>query len=108
MPFAPERTALYEDHIVPPIQSLGLTVARADEYLTARPIMSDVWAGLCGSGVIVADCTGRNPNVFYEIGVAHAIGKPVVLITENASDVPADLRHIRHSIRVHTQRNGAV
>lgn len=96
MPFAPERKPLYEDHIVPPVQRLGLTVARADEYLTAHPIMSDVWAGLCGCGVVVADCTGRNPNVFYEIGVAHTIGKPVILITEDPNDVPADLRHIRY------------
>jgi len=82
MPFAQDRKALYEDHIVPP--------------MTARPIMSDIWAALFGCGVIVADCTGRNPNVFYEIGVAHAIGKPVILITENEDDVPADLRHIRY------------
>lgn len=96
MPFTSERRALYEDHIAAPIRRLGLTVARADEYLTNRTIMSDVWAGICGCGVIVADCTRQNPNVFYEIGVAHTIGKPVVLITENANDVPTDLRHIKY------------
>lgn len=96
MPFGEERKPLYDNHIVPPITSLGLSMARADEFLTTNPIMSDVWAGLCGCGVVVADCTGRNPNVFYEIGVAHTIGKPVVLVTENPDDVPADLRHIKY------------
>lgn len=104
MPFAEGRRAIYDDHIVPPIKRLGLSVARADDYLTTHPIMSDVWAGLCGCGVVVADCTGRNPNVFYEIGVAHTIGKPVVLITENADDVPADLRHMRYIAFEYTPR----
>ena len=44
---------------------------------------------------MIADCTGRDPNVFYEIGVAHTVGKPVVLITQSADDVPFDLRAIR-------------
>jgi len=41
----------------------------------------------------IADCTGRNPNVFYEIGIAHTLGRNVVMITE--ADVPFDLRHLR-------------
>jgi len=45
---------------------------------------------------VIADCTGRNPNVFYEIGLAHASGKPVILITQNSDDVPFDIRHLRY------------
>lgn len=46
--------------------------------------------------LIVADCTHRNPNVFYEIGLAHAIGKPTILLTQKSQDVPFDLRHLRY------------
>ena len=48
--------------------------------------------------VIVADMTGRNPNVFYEVGYAHAKNKLCVLLTENAQDIPFDLKHHRHIV----------
>jgi hypothetical protein len=54
-----------------------------------------VWAGITGAKVLVAELTGRNPNVFYELGLAHALNKPVVLISSNQDDVPFDLQHIR-------------
>jgi len=45
---------------------------------------------------VVCDCSGRNPNVFYEIGIAHSLGKDVILITRSADDIPFDLRHLRY------------
>jgi hypothetical protein len=45
--------------------------------------------------VLVADLTGRNPNVFYELGLAHAMQKPVILVADNLNDVPFDLRGLR-------------
>jgi hypothetical protein len=47
---------------------------------------------------IVADMTGRNPNVFYEVGYAHAKDKTCVLLTRDALDIPFDLKHHRHII----------
>ena len=44
---------------------------------------------------LVAELTSKNPNVFYELGLAHALEKPVVLVSSNQEDVPFDLRHIR-------------
>ncbi len=44
---------------------------------------------------IVAGCTGRNPNIFYEIGIAHTVGVPVVLFTKASDDVPFDVMHLR-------------
>ena len=46
--------------------------------------------------MVVCDCSDRNPNVFYEIGIAHTLGKEVVLITQSKDDIPFDLRHIRY------------
>jgi hypothetical protein len=58
--------------------------------------MEDIWDAINAARAIIADCTGRNPNVFYEIGLAHAVGKPVVLITQKGEDVPFDLKAIRY------------
>ena len=96
MSFAPEFTPVYKEHITSVATGVGLTVGRADDFFTAHAVMRDVWTAVCRTRVLIADCTGRNPNVFYEIGMAHTVGKPVILITQSESDVPFDLRHIRY------------
>lgn len=96
MPFKSELTQIYQDHLTTVAKRLNLTVARADEIFSIRAVMLDIWTAICAAKLIIADCTGRNPNVFYEIGIAHAVGKPVILITQNVSDVPFDTHHIRH------------
>lgn len=45
--------------------------------------------------MLIAELTLRNPNVYYELGIAHALKKPVVLVCSNEEDVPFDLKHIR-------------
>ena len=57
--------------------------------------MRDIWSAIHAARVVVADCTGRNPNVFYEIGLAHAIGRQTILIAQSLRDVPFDLRSLR-------------
>lgn len=104
MPFKPELKPVYEDHLRPISQGLGLAIARADDFFTAHSVMSDVWAAVCAARVLIADCTGRNPNVFYEIGLAHVLGKDVVLITQNSEDVPFDLGHLRRLEYQYTPR----
>jgi hypothetical protein len=96
MPFAAELKPVYEDHIKPVCESLSMTVARADDFFTHKSIIEEIWSAIAQSHILIADCTGRNPNVFYEIGMAHSIGKPVVLITQEPDDVPFDLRHRRY------------
>ncbi len=96
MSFDPRFKPIYTTHISRVVKGLGLTAARADDFFTAHSVMADVWTAVHRSRVVIADCTDRNPNVFYEIGMAHTVGKPVLLITQNESDVPFDLRHIRY------------
>ncbi len=55
--------------------------------------MEKVWDGICAAQLILADCTQKNPNVFYEIGMAHTVGKKVVLITRWEKDIPSDIKH---------------
>ena len=58
--------------------------------------MQEIWSAIAQATILIADCTNKNPNVFYEIGLVHALGKPVILITKNKEDVPFDLRHRRY------------
>jgi len=95
MPFAEEMKPIYEDHLKTVAKSLEMSVARADDFFTQESIIEEIWCAIAKSEILVADCTGRNPNVFYEIGMAHSIGKRVILITQNADDIPFDLRHRR-------------
>lgn len=76
--------------------AVGMRCNRADNVWDHHEIIQDIVSLIDNSAVVVCDLTGRNPNVFYEIGIAHTLGKEVVLITQNAADVPFDLAHLRH------------
>lgn len=96
MPFAPPLGGYYESVYKPAIEKAGLQPVRADaEIFGAGKIMDQIWSGIRGARVLLAELTQRNPNVFYELGLAHALEKPVVLVSSNEEDVPFDLHHIR-------------
>lgn len=96
MPFAAPLGGYYEVLYKPAIEKAGLLPVRADaEIFGSGKIMDQVWAGIRRAKVLVAELTSRNPNVFYELGLAHALRKPVVLVSSNEEDVPFDLKHIR-------------
>ncbi|HYM59369.1 MAG TPA: hypothetical protein VEZ11_00605 [Thermoanaerobaculia bacterium] len=98
MPFTDELRPVFDDHIALIANRLGLSAGRADDFFSSRSIVHEIWSAIYSAQLVVADCTGRNPNVFYEIGLAHAIGKKTILISQTLDDVPFDLRHLR-SIR---------
>ncbi|WGT34371.1 hypothetical protein [Pseudomonas atacamensis] len=96
MPFANPIGSYYSTIYEPAIQKAGLTPIRADaDIFGTGKIIDQIWQGINNSKILVAELTHRNPNVFYELGLAHALNKPVVLICSNESDVPFDLQHIR-------------
>ena len=96
MPYAAPHGAYYSKVYEPAIEKAGLTAVRADADLFGTgKIMDQIWAGINSASVLVAELTTRNPNVYYELGLAHALKKPVVLVSSNEEDVPFDLQHIR-------------
>jgi hypothetical protein len=96
MPFANPVGGYYTSIYEPAIKRAGLTPVRADTDIFATgKIIDQIWSGLNQAKVLVAELTGRNPNVLYELGLAHALHKPVVLISSNEADVPFDVRHVR-------------
>ena len=92
MPFSPESDRTYTNHIRRVASEFGLSCKRADEFFTVQSVMKDIWSAISMAKAVLADLTGRNPNVFYELGIAHTLGKPAVLVTQNIDDVPFDVR----------------
>jgi hypothetical protein len=95
-PFAAPHGDYYEKIFKPAIEKTKLRPVRADaEIFATGKIIDQVWRGINAAKVLVAELSTRNPNVFYELGLAHALHKPVVLVSSNEPDVPFDLQHIR-------------
>lgn len=75
---------------------VGLSCRRADDIWNDPTVIQDVFDLIYRSRVVVCDCTDRNPNVFYETGIAHTLGRDVILITQSKNDIPFDLTHLRY------------
>jgi len=95
MPFDAEFDDVYSDLIAAPLLEAGFEVRRADSLLNQRNILADVVTGIADADLIVADVTGLNPNVMYELGLAHALGKRTVMITQTLELLPFDLQPYR-------------
>lgn len=95
MPFNIQFKNVYTQGIKPSIKKAKLNSKRADEFFTSRAIIQDIWENINKASLIIADLTGRNPNVFYEVGLSHALPQRLIIITQNKDDVPFDLKHIR-------------
>jgi hypothetical protein len=108
MPFDARMEPIFDDHVRKVATELGLSAKRGDDFFSRGSIMQDVWSAIYHSKVIVADCTKRNPNVFYEIGMAHTLGKDTILIGQSLKDIPFDLRHLRQIIYEFTPRGMVV
>lgn len=95
MPFSAEFNPIYST-LQEATTSVGFSCVRADDIWEHHTIIQDVVNIIARAKVVLCDCSGKNPNVFYEAGIAHAIGKEVILITQSEYDIPFDLRHLRY------------
>ncbi len=95
MPFDPEFDDFYKDFIKKNLEEVGYDVIRADNIESQRNILQDIVSALYSCDLIIADLTDANSNVFYELGLAHALKKRVILLTHDLSDVPFDLQSYR-------------
>jgi Nucleoside 2-deoxyribosyltransferase len=95
MPFAASFQGIWEHVLRPTVTGVGDDCKRGDDIFAPGLIMDDVIKAIREADYLIADLTGRNPNVYYELGYAHSLGKPVILLTQRNDDVPFDLRHHR-------------
>jgi chaperonin GroEL len=95
IPFKAPFDDYYEDIIRPAARAAGLVTLKADEIYGTGPIIQDIWKQIWAATVVIADVTGKNPNVNYELGICHTLGVPTVIIAQTMDDVPFDYRHRR-------------
>jgi hypothetical protein len=94
MPFASELDYVHRV-ISHTIESYGIECVRADEIAVSRPVMDDVKAMIARADLVIVDFTGKNPNVYYEAGLADAWKKDWIVLTQTSEDLTFDVRHIR-------------
>ncbi|MDD8018860.1 MAG: hypothetical protein PHP42_10845 [Bacteroidota bacterium] len=95
MQFTPPYNELYTDVIKPVCEELGLRAVRADEEFGPGIIIADIAKQIVEASVIIADITPINPNVYYEVGYAHAMHKPTILVAEKPTPLPFDVSPFR-------------
>jgi hypothetical protein len=76
-------------------QASGLRCLRVDDIWENSAVVQDIFSLIFRSHVVVVDFTARNPNVMYETGIAHTLGKHVVPVSQSLEDIPFDMRHHR-------------
>jgi len=91
MQFSDTYDDVYDDAIKPLVQEIGYEPVRVDEISQPGIILNDIWGQITESSVVIAEVTEPNPNVYYEIGVAHALGKPTILLAQRGTSLPFDL-----------------
>lgn len=90
------RADVWEVAIKDSIRKVGLQPIRGDSEILSEQIMDQVYEDIASASVVIADLTASNPNVFYELGIAHGLDKPVVqLIHQSAAKLPFDIQGIR-------------
>jgi len=98
MPFSEEFKDIYKFGIKEVANELGIRAERVDEQLYSEGMLDRIYSQIDEADIIIADMTGRNPNVFYEIGYAHARNKLCLHLTKETADIPFDLQHKRHIV----------
>lgn len=98
MPFKKEFDNTYKLGIRTAVEELGAYCERVDEQEFEGRILDRIYNQIDKADLIIADMSGQNPNVFYEVGYAHALNKKVILLTNSSKDIPFDLKDYPHII----------
>lgn len=94
MPFSPAFAAVYES-LKAGIEAAGMRCLRADDIWERDHILDDVLSLIWRARVVIADLSEKNPNVFYETGIVHTLGRDTILVAQSMNDIPFDLQGIR-------------
>jgi hypothetical protein len=98
MPFDSKFDDIYKLGIKEAASSLGIRAERVNEQFFSVSILDRIYNQIALADIIIADMSGRNANVFYEVGYAHAKSKLCLHLTQEPTDIPFDLQHHRHIV----------
>jgi hypothetical protein len=97
MPFGePWSESVYQDMFEPAIRDAGFLASRGDSIVRVGELSTNVWRHITQAGLIVAEVSVPNPNVYYEIGLADALGKDVFLFKQHDAQLPADFGGVHY------------
>lgn len=83
-------TEIYGEHIIPYMQGLGFPIEFVEDIYGSERVLNNLWDTLDCSEIIIADLTTKNPSVLFILGVALAIGKSAIIVSQNKDDIPFD------------------
>lgn len=95
-PFAPPYEAYFGSVYEPAAANAGMRAYRAKDMFKTGNVVSQIVEAISTCTCVIAELSERNPNVYYELGLAHAFGKPTILLSSSARAIPFDLRNLRH------------
>ena len=95
MPFSRPWSDHVWTNLIQPVFTRNRFICHRADNWTNPEVMKDIWEGIASAEIVVADLTDRNPNVFYELGLAHAIRKDFLLLSQNIDHIPVGLRRYR-------------
>jgi hypothetical protein len=98
MPFAAGYDDVYHLAIGEACKEAGAYAERVDHQIFTGNILERVFNQIAKADLVIADMSERSPNVFYEVGYAHALGKTTLLLTRDAADIPFDLQQFPHIV----------
>ena len=98
IPFTPMHKQLYDQVIKKALEKEGYEIIRSDQIPAGEAFIRNTFAGIDRCNLVIGVVSGSNPNVMYELGYAERLGRPTILLTDEPSNIPADIRHINHFV----------
>lgn len=98
MPFDRAFDSLHRDAIRPALEAFGLVPERYDDVPRAGTVLDEMQRSIAAARLVIAVLTGRNPHVFFELGMTLAHRKPCVLLAASAGDIPDFLHGVPHVV----------
>lgn len=95
MEFNAPYTEIYDSLIRPTVEGEGFRCLKSDDIFATTSVIEDIWANINKASLIIAEISSNNPNVMYELGVCHTVGKNVMMLTQDPDAIPFNFRHMR-------------
>lgn len=95
MAFESPYTEIYDKVIKPTVESEGFRCIKSDDIFSTTSVIEDIWSNINKASLIIAEISNNNPNVMYELGICHTVGKEVMMITQHPENIPFNFRHLR-------------
>jgi hypothetical protein len=96
LPHAPEFEEIFAAAIRPALEANHLSALKANDIYKPGLILSQVWNQILTSEVVIADVSGINPNVIFELGLCYGLHRSPILLVRDPKELPFNLRNLRY------------